>query len=134
MESTRQQKYSKLIQKELSDIFLKDTKHMFGNLFITVTTVRVSPDLGFAKVFLSFLMAESKEESLKQITAQSKAIRKMLGSRIRNQARVIPEIAFFLDDSVDYAMHMNDVFNKIDIPSEDKDYNEGDNYKKKEDE
>jgi len=121
MDSTRQQKYAKLIQKDMSDIFLRDAKSMFGNLFITVTQVRVSPDLGLAKIYLSLMMTNDKEESLELIRAQTKPLRKLLGDRIRKQARIIPELAFFLDDSIDYAMHIESIMSKIDIPKEDKD-------------
>jgi len=116
MESTRQQKYSKLILKELSDIFLHDTKGLFGNAFITVTTVRVSPDLGIAKVYLSFMMVENKQEMLTMILKQTKPIRKMLGNRIGKQARVIPDLNFYIDDTMDYANKMNEIFSKIVIP------------------
>jgi ribosome-binding factor A len=118
MESTRQQKYSKLILKELSDIFLHDTKSLFGNAFITVTTVRMSPDLGIAKVYLSFMMVDDKKAMLDSIIKQTKPIRKMLGNRISKQARVIPALMFFIDDSVDYANKMNELFAKIVIPKE----------------
>ena len=118
MESTRQQKYAKLILKELSDIFLHDTKSLFGNAFITVTIVRVSPDLGLAKVYLSFMMVEDKKELLDKIIQQTKPIRKMLGNRIGKQARIIPALMFYIDDSVDYANKMNEIFSKIVIPKE----------------
>jgi ribosome-binding factor A len=116
MESTRQQRYGKLIQKELSEIFQHDTKGLFGNTFITVTTVRVSPDLGVAKVYLSFMLVDDKKAMLGKITAQTKPIRKMLGDRIRHQARIIPELIFYVDDTVDYANKMNEIFSKIVIP------------------
>ena len=120
MESTRQQKYGKLIQKELSDIFLHDTKSLFGNAFITVTTVRVTPDLGLAKVYLSFMMVEDKKSMLDMIVKQTKPIRKMLGDRIKKQARVIPALMFYIDDTVDYANKMDEIFSKIVIPKETK--------------
>jgi ribosome-binding factor A len=119
MESTRQQKYGKLILKELSDIFLHDTKSMFGNAFITVTIVRVSPDLGIAKVYLSFMMVEDKKATLDSIIKQTKPIRKLLGDRIRKQARVIPELLFYIDDTIDYATKMEELFSKIVIPKKD---------------
>ncbi len=118
MESTRQQKYAKLILKELSDIFLHDTKGLFGNSFITVTIVRVSPDLGIAKVYLSFMLVEDKKAMLDMIIKQTKPIRKMLGNRIGKQARIIPALMFYIDDSVDYANRMNEIFSKIVIPKE----------------
>ncbi len=116
MESTRQQKYGKLIQKELSDIFLHDTKSLFGNAFITVTTVRVTPDLALAKVYLSFMMVEDKQAMLDMIVKQTKPIRKMLGDRIKKQARIIPALMFYIDDTVDYANKMDEIFSKIVIP------------------
>ncbi|HSZ26429.1 MAG TPA: ribosome-binding factor A [Cytophagaceae bacterium] len=116
MESTRQQKYGKLIQKELSDIFLHDTKGLFGKAFITVTTVRVTPDLGIAKVYISFMMVEDKKAMLDMIILQTKPIRKMLGNKINKQVRVIPALLFYLDDSTDYANKMNEIFSKIIIP------------------
>ncbi len=118
MDTTRQQKYSKLILKELSDIFLHDTKGLFGNAFITVTIVRVSPDLGIAKIYLSFMMVEDKKAMLDMIIKQTKPIRKMLGNRIGKQARIIPALMFYIDDSVDYANRMNELFSKIVIPKE----------------
>ena len=118
MESTRQQKYAKLILKELSDIFLHDTKGLFGNAFITVTIVRVSPDLGIAKIYLSFMMVDDKKAMLDMIIKQTKPIRKMLGNRIGKQARIIPALMFYIDDSVDYANKMNEIFSKIVIPKE----------------
>ncbi|MCU0428473.1 MAG: ribosome-binding factor A [Cytophagaceae bacterium] len=102
----------------MSDIFLKDAKHMFGNLFITITQVRVSPDLGLAKIYLSLMMTNDKDASLELIRSQTKPLRKLLGDKIRKQARIIPELAFFLDDSVDYAMHIESIMSKLDIPKD----------------
>ncbi|MCS6823541.1 MAG: 30S ribosome-binding factor RbfA [Cytophagaceae bacterium] len=116
MESTRQQKFARLILKELSDIFTKDTKHMFGSLFITVTQVRMSPDLSVAKVYLSFLGIKDKENALEQIRSQVKAIRKLLGEKIKKQVRIIPELVFYVDDSVDYAARINELLSNIHIP------------------
>ncbi len=121
MESKRQQKYGKLIQKELSDLFLHDIKGLFGSAFITVTTVRVTPDLGLAKVYLSFMMTEDKKGVLDMIVQQTKPIRKMLGDRIGKQVRVVPALMFYLDDTIDYANKMDELFSKIVIPKESKD-------------
>lgn len=116
MNSTRQQKYSRLIQKELGSIFQNDIKSMFGKAFITVTTVRISPDLGVAKIYLSFMMVDDKVEALNSVKTQVKAIRNLLGEKIRKQARIVPELIFYLDDNVDYAIKMEEVFAKIEIP------------------
>ncbi|HEX8545382.1 MAG TPA: 30S ribosome-binding factor RbfA [Cytophagaceae bacterium] len=120
MDSTRQQKYSRLIQKDLSEILQRDARHLLNGAFITVTTVRVSPDLGLAKVYLSFLMVNDKAAMLDHINSEKKVIRRMLSEKIRNQARIIPELNFYLDDNVDYADNIDKIFSKIDIPKEDK--------------
>jgi ribosome-binding factor A len=118
MDSTRQQKFARLIQKELAEIFQRDIKSYFGGAFITVTTVRVSPDLGVAKVFLSLMLAKDKNALLETVNENRKAIRKALGEKIRNQARIIPELIFHIDDNVEYAAHMEEIFNKIPKPEE----------------
>lgn len=116
MESVRQQKVARLIQKEMADIFLKESRMLFGNVFISITTVRMSPDLSVAKLYLSIMLVEDKKAFLKQIQGESKPLRKLLGDQIRKQVRIIPEIIFYLDDNVDYANHMDDVMSKIVIP------------------
>ncbi len=116
MESTRQLKFARLIQKELGEIFQRDTKNLFEGAFITLTKVRISPDFGIAKVYMSFLMVKDKEEMIGKISAESKKIRKLLAEKIRNQARIIPQLQFYLDDNLDYAAKMDDIFSKIDIP------------------
>jgi len=120
MDSTRQQKFARLIQKELAEIFQRDIKSFFGGAFITVTTVRISPDLGVAKVFLSLMLAKDKNALLATVNENRKAIRKSLGDKIRNQARIIPELIFYIDDNVEYAAHMDEIFNKIPKPEEEK--------------
>ncbi|WMJ72261.1 30S ribosome-binding factor RbfA [Cytophagaceae bacterium ABcell3] len=116
MDSKRQQRFSKLIQKELSEIFQKDAKSMFKGAFITVTGVKISPDLGLASVYLSFLMEKDRQALLDHITSQTKQIRLLLGNRIGKQARIIPELRFHYDDSAEYAARMDELFSKIDIP------------------
>ncbi|WP_439488111.1 30S ribosome-binding factor RbfA [Algoriphagus sp.] len=115
MESKRQQKYAKLIQKELGDIFQKESKHLIGRAMVTITRVLMSPDLGLAKVYLSFLLADA-EATYKLINEHKKEIRHQLAKRIGKSVRVIPEIAFFPDDSAAYAQHMDQVISKLDIP------------------
>jgi ribosome-binding factor A len=108
MNSIRQNKVARLIQKELSDIFQQNASSMFNNAMISVTVVRTSPDFSLAKVYLSIFNTQcSDTEVFESIQAQKKHIRNLLGQKIRNQVRSIPEIAFFIDDSLDY-------FNKID--------------------
>ena len=101
MESTRLQKIGRLLQKELGEIFLLQTKAMPG-LLISVAEVRVSSDLGIAKVYLSIFPSEKGKEMIKTITKNTKAVRYDLGQRVRLQLRKIPELQFFLDESIDY--------------------------------
>lgn len=106
METTRQQKISRLIQKELGDIFLLQTKAM-GGVLISVSEVRVTPDLGIATVYLSIFPDNKREELLPAITANTKDIRFELGKRMRHQLRIIPELKFFIDESLDYAARID---------------------------
>lgn len=121
MESTRQQKFSRLIQKDMSEIFQRESFSLFGGVMISVTVVRMSPDLGLAKVYVSFLLAKNPEETLELIREKTPYLRNLLGKKIKNQVRKIPELMFYLDDSSEYASKMDQLFNELDIPSEDKD-------------
>lgn len=121
MESIRQQKVGRTIQKELADIFIKEGRNWFGNQMISVTIVRMSPDLSVAKIYLSMLMVQDKNETLKTIKIHTKAIRKSLGDKVKKQLRIVPEIVFYLDDNVDYANHIDEIMSKIDIPKKDED-------------
>lgn len=101
MDTTRQQKINRLIQKELGEIFRKQTQQMKGVL-VSVSIVRVSPDLGMAKVYLSIFPSEKGKELLANIKTNVKALRFDLGQKVGKQLRVIPELSFYLDDSLDY--------------------------------
>ena len=105
METTRQNKISRLLQKELSEIFLLQTKAMPGML-VSVSTVRISPDMSIARVYLSVFPSEKAEEMVKNINENindnMKSIRYELRTRVRHQLRIIPELKFFVDDSLDY--------------------------------
>ena len=111
MEGTRLQKIERLLQKELSDIFQKQTQAMHGVL-VSVSVVRVSLDLSVAKAYLSIFPSAKGEELLKAIRANTKAIRYDLGQRVRLQLRKIPELSFFIDDSLDYIEHIDSLLNK----------------------
>lgn len=108
MESTRQSKIARLIQKELSEIFLLQAKSMNGVL-VSVTAVRVSPDLSIARVYISVFPSERGGEIVKNLTANMKAIRFDLGNRLRHQLRIIPELKFFIDDSLDYLERIDEL-------------------------
>ena len=101
METTRQNKIARLLQKELSEIFLLQTKAMPGVL-VSVSAVRISPDMSIARVYLSVFPSDKSEEMVKNINNNKKSIRFELGTRVRHQLRIIPELKFFVDDSLDY--------------------------------
>jgi ribosome-binding factor A len=101
MDSNRQQKINRLIQKELSELFLLETKKTHG-VIVSVTTVRVTPDLSLAHAYLSIFPSEKANDLLKNINDNVKLIRYDLGKRVGKQLRIIPELQFHLDDSLDY--------------------------------
>lgn len=101
METTRQNKIARLLQKELSEIFLLQTKGMPGTL-VSVSAARISPDMSIARIYLSVFPSEKSEEIVKNINENMKSIRYELGARVRHQLRIIPELKFFVDDSLDY--------------------------------
>lgn len=110
METTRQQKINRLIQKEMSEIFQGETRQMQG-VIISVSIVRVSPDLGLAKIYLSIFPSAKGEELLANIKTNTKSLRYALGQRVGKQLRVIPELAFYLDDSLDYLENIDKLLN-----------------------
>ena len=101
METTRQNKISRLLQKELSDIFQKQTQSMRGVL-ISVSAVRISPDLSVARAYLSVFPSDRAEEIISNVNANARSVRVELGSRVRHQLRIIPQLKFFADDTLDY--------------------------------
>ena len=114
METTRQQKIARLIQKELSEIFRLETAKI-GNVIVSVSTVRVSPDLSIAKAYLSVFPSNKGEEIVANINKNSKSIRYDLAQKVRFQLRKTPELAFYLDDSLDYIEHIDNLL-KSDPP------------------
>jgi len=110
-ESTRQLKVSRLVQKELADIFLRKGMEFVHGKMVSVTKVRITPDLSYAKVYLSIFPSEAQEEALKSIQLHTGKIRYDLGTRIRKQLRIVPEISFFIDDSLDYIDNIEKLLN-----------------------
>ena len=102
MESTRQKKMASLIQKEMSMIFQRKSREYLNKL-ISVTIVRMSPDLGYANIYLSIFPEQQKDEVFELVIQSSSKLRYELGNKIKNQVRRIPEIHFNIDDSLDYA-------------------------------
>ncbi|MDE7410524.1 MAG: 30S ribosome-binding factor RbfA [Paramuribaculum sp.] len=101
MESTRQAKIARLLQKELSEIFRLQTAKTQG-ILVSVSAVRVSPDLSVARVYLSIFPSGKSQEVLDNINRQTKTIRYELAQKVRFQLRKTPELSFYIDDSLDY--------------------------------
>lgn len=108
MESTRQAKIARLLQKELSEMFRRQTAAM-GGVLVSVSAVRISPDLSVARGYLSIFPSEHAEEILKNINSNARTIRYELGKIVRFQLRKIPELSFFIDDSLDYIEHIDNI-------------------------
>lgn len=111
MQETRQNKIARLLQKELSLIFQEQTRSLHG-VMISVTRVKISPDLSICTAYLSIFPSERAEELIQNITKNEKRIRYELGTRIRYQVRIIPELRFFIDDSLDYIERIDQLLGK----------------------
>ena len=111
METTRQNKVARLLQKELADIFLKKGADLAHGKLVTITKVRVSPDLSFAKAFLSIFPSSNQQEVMDNIEKNNSKIRFELGRKIRSQLRIVPEIVFQIDDSLDYIEKIDKLLN-----------------------
>ncbi len=116
MESKRQQKFGRQIQKDLSEIFQKDFKEITGKGMMTITDVKVSPDLSSARVYLSFLLIDQPLKVVEALEENNKSIRNVLANKIRHQVRIIPHLSFFLDDTAEYAAKIDALFEGLVIP------------------
>jgi len=117
-ESKRQQRFASVIRQDLAELFQREGSAWAPRAFITVTTVRVTPDLSIARVHLSFLDTKTAREDLEQVRAKTSEIRYKLGLRIKHQARIVPELQFFLDDTNEYVEHMDKLFAEIEKESQ----------------
>lgn len=111
MQETRQNRISRLLQKELSLIFQSQTRMMHG-VMVSVTRVKISPDLSICTAYLSVFPSEKAEEILNAVTMNQATIRYDIGQKVRNQLRIIPEFRFFIDDSLDYIDHIDELLKK----------------------
>ena len=111
MQETRQNKIARLLQKELSMIFQEQTRAMHG-VMVSVTRTKISPDLSICTAYLSIFPSERGEELIQNITHSEKQIRYELGTRIRHQMRIVPELRFFIDDSLDYIERIDELLKK----------------------
>jgi len=118
--SVRQQKFGRLLQKELSDIFQRDKLGILDNTLVTISDVSVSADLGVAKVYISMMLAKDKAKVLERLNRGKSEIRRALGDRIRKQVRVIPELIFIIDETEERAFRIEEIIKNLNIPPADK--------------
>lgn len=109
MSSTRQNKIERLLQRDLGDIFQKGTNDLFRGKMITVTKVRISPDLSSARAYLSLFPVDDKKEFIDYINSVEGQIRYDLAKRVRHQLRKVPSLSFFVDDSLDYIENLDNL-------------------------
>lgn len=109
MYSKRQNKVARLLQKELGEIFQKQGRNFFQGALITVTIVRISPDLSVARVYLSLFAQKNNDELFDLIKESNKTIRHQLAQRVRHQLRAVPELIFYKDDSLDMIEKIDDL-------------------------
>lgn len=109
METTRQLKVARQIQKDISEILTKEAAGLLPGIMASVTVVRVSPDLSFAKVYLSIFPFDKSRQAMEALEDNSWMIRKALGTRVRNQLKQVPELAFMLDDSLEYIENIDNL-------------------------
>ena len=112
METKRQLKVSRLLQKELGEVFQREMNHHYAGAFISVTKLRISPDLSHAKAYLSIFGNVNKEEVMAKTRENSREIRGKMGDRIGKQLRIVPTFEYFLDDSADYAAKIDELLKK----------------------
>lgn len=113
MESKRQQKFAGVIQEDLAAIFQREGMNYLPNTLVTITKVRVTPDLAIARIFLSFFGNTNLQMALQTIKMHASEIRYKLGARIKDQVRIIPQLEFFVDDTSEYVERMDKIFDKI---------------------
>jgi len=113
MESKRQQKFAGVIQKDLAEIFQREGSNLLPNIMVTITKVRVTSDLAIARVYLSFFNSGNDMLALNTIKVHAGEIRYKLGNRIKDQARIVPQLEFFVDDTSEYVERMDKIFDKI---------------------
>lgn len=118
-QSKRQVKFGRQIQKDLGGIFQKDPRHFFGNTLVTITGVEMSPDLSLARVYLSVFPIKDAEDVFFGLDEKKSEIRRHLGNKIGKQVRIVPELAFFHDDTEEQASKMDHLIDSLDIPPAD---------------
>ncbi len=114
METTRQLKVGRLVQKELSGVFVKEGQNIYGRVMVSITMVRMSTDLSVAKIYLSIFPNEKSDEVLKALNIGKSKVRHALGQKTKGQMRIIPELIFYFDDSAAYFEKIDNALKKLD--------------------
>ncbi len=112
-ETKRQKQVGKLIQQEMSGIFQREGMSMVSGGMVSISKVLVTPDLMEARVYLSLFQIKDQKDILKEFRTRTAEWRNELGQRVKNQLRRVPELQFFIDDTLDYVFKMEEVFKKI---------------------
>ncbi len=132
MDSIRQQQVARMVQDAIADFFIKRGSEIYEGAFVTVTEVKMTPDLLEARIYLSIYNvpnADAKQEVLEALQYNSAYVRKGIGTRLRNKVRRIPSLDFFMDDSLDTVDKLDDLFDGLEIPPEKSNEDFGDEYK-----
>ncbi|MGB1205185.1 MAG: 30S ribosome-binding factor RbfA [Chitinophagales bacterium] len=113
MASIRQQQVASIIKQSISDIFIKKGRDFYSNAFVTLTQVRVTPDLLIARIYVSVFNIKEKKDVIDMINGNVWSIRNLLGRKIRHKVRRIPDLEFYLDDTLDDVYKMEVIFDKL---------------------
>lgn len=111
-ETTRQQKVARQIQKDLAEIIRARGMAAYDGAMVTVSGVKITPDLALAKVYVSIFPSSKAEGVMRQLEDETSRLRGELGRRVAKQLRIVPELAFYLDDSLDYVEHIDELLKK----------------------
>ncbi len=112
-ENKRQKQVGKVVLEEMSDIFMREGMNMVDGGMVSISKVSVTPDLMEARIYLSFFQVRDTEKLLEEIKGRGWEWRKLLGMRVKNQFRRVPELTFYADDTLDYVFKMEEIFKKI---------------------
>ncbi len=116
MKNKRQQQLSKLLQRELSTILQKEGFNMYGNALVTIINISLTQDFSIARVYLSIYNVENKNQVLDIVTDHKRELRNLLGRQVKNQVRKIPQLEFYLDETLDYVYKMEELFKDLKEP------------------
>ncbi len=115
MESKRQKQVGEVVRRNFSIVLQNEGGYIYGNEpMVTVTSVRLSPDMGIAKIYLSVYNVEDKQSVVLQMEASNQKLRQALAHRVKRHMRRVPELNFFLDDTLDEMYRLNGLFNRLD--------------------